>query len=205
MAENSRNCGVSIETGVDVDEDPTCGIRGLMLRDGPSERNQYGALVNGISVKFLVLGDYGHFTNSKDFRHEGNIFTDLNSLGSNPDFTPRQHKVRAEDERNTNSDSVIANTSSNDRITPYNPLGLSLPGNHRFNSLYLVTRVIQCATFPSSERIQFCLAPYIRCLIIELAPILNATMPLCTIAEPFVWHRDEGTGSASVIKRRAKG
>ena len=121
------------------------------------------------------MGDYGHFTDSKEFSCEGNLFADLQSLSLTVDIAPRQHKL-----------------SSMYYAMPWHPMGfghfesfkpllLSLPNHDDFKSLlstlstrltdrYLVTEVIQCPPDPRQ-------------------PGSNITTPLYSVAKPFVWHR----------------
>ncbi|KAL4072382.1 heterokaryon incompatibility protein-domain-containing protein, partial [Scleroderma yunnanense] len=183
---STGNCGIRIEvfrcpglgslpgkwTDFDVHRtiDPSHDMRGLMIRH---RWGDYKALVDGTPVRFLVtpngtkvilqrqLGDYGYFTDSKDFHCEGNIFADFKSLASEPVITPKQHKIDAMDVSYTDGDYVITPHRSSTYGYPqfylHKPLGLALPNNHHFNSLltslstqltnrYLVTRVIQCTT-----------------------------------------------------------
>ncbi|KAL4064815.1 heterokaryon incompatibility protein-domain-containing protein [Scleroderma yunnanense] len=258
MWESSKICGVRIDVfpylgfrdrsdewkcfDADRTNDPNRDMRGLMIRHGPTGmwERRYTLLVDGISMNFssapdgiINLGDYGHLAESGDFRHEGNIFTDLNSHTSEIDITPRQHNIRAKHGYNTASDYVMAHQYKDDipvgtSVTLYKPLGLSLPSNHHFNSLltsfstrltnrYLVTMVIQCATDPSSETPSQSPAGPCECesmyselfhiqihyWIIGSVPRLgtnrsNIKTPLCTIAKPLAWHRDDGAGSASM-------
>ncbi|KAL4068376.1 heterokaryon incompatibility protein-domain-containing protein [Scleroderma yunnanense] len=193
---------------------PDCDIRGLMIPHSPTNMfdTSYTLLVDGVSMEFsrapdgIKLGDYGYFTDTEDFCCEGNIFADLRSLALGSDITPRHHKIDEKYRYNADGDYIEAHDPEflDDSVTLYKPLGLSVPSNHDFNSLlaslstrltnrYLVIRVIHCATVPSSEpsRQWPLLARLYR------SPIFNPTTPLCTIAKPFVWHRDEGTGSAS--------
>ncbi|KAL4070148.1 heterokaryon incompatibility protein-domain-containing protein [Scleroderma yunnanense] len=184
--ESLRNCGVKIEvprysyngpdkwTAFDVEgtNDPNCDMRDLMMPHSPRNlsKSRYTLLVDGVSVEFsrapkgINLGDYGYLTSSDDFHFEGNIFSDLKSLCSEPDITPRQHKINKKNGYHTNSDYVEAHSSiSNDvPVTLYRPLGLSLPSNPDFKSSlaslsmrltnrYIITRVIQCATAPSNR------------------------------------------------------
>ena len=154
-----------------------------MLRDCPLGSG-YGLLVDGVFMKFSLapngikvssnifyvlcesylreqLGDYGQFTDSKEFCYEGNIFDDFQSIASKANITPKKHKISDVD-TNTNRDRVTTCSLGHD-LTLYEPFGLSLPSHHDFNSLltspstrfinrYLVTRVIQCAPYPSSRR-----------------------------------------------------
>lgn len=87
------------------------------------------------------LGDYGHFSDSGDFRLQGNLFTDLIP---EIDIIPRQQQVSMR--RNFVIEVIIA-----DRC-------LSLPSNRAFNSSlaslsprltneYIVTRVVQCPRY----------------------------------------------------------
>ena len=80
------------------------------------------------------LGDYGYFTDSKQFFSQGNLFSDFKFHISEADITPRRKTVTG--------DGVVNNTDS------------SLPNNPAFNSslaslapqlmnAYLVTRVVQ--------------------------------------------------------------
>ncbi|KAL4075403.1 heterokaryon incompatibility protein-domain-containing protein [Scleroderma yunnanense] len=194
--ENSGNCGVKIEVsqypyngsggwaGFNAEGtiDPNCDMRGLMIPH--SSRNGLQSLtfvlrVDGACKEFsqapkgIKLGDYGHFTDSKNFCCEGNIFADLRSLTSESVITPRHHKIGY----NTDGDHVNAYSSPPDvSVTLRKPLGLSLPSHQNFNSLlaslstrltnrYLVIRVIQCAT-----------------------STFDPTTPLCTFARPLVWN-----------------
>ncbi|KAL4078659.1 heterokaryon incompatibility protein-domain-containing protein [Scleroderma yunnanense] len=223
--ENSRSYGVRIEgfrylgfssvagkwTGFDVGRtnDLNRDMRGLMMR---YRWGDYKALVDEVSVGFLPapngtkLGDYGRFTDSNDFCCQGNIFADLESLGSEPDITPRQHTICATHITYKDGDYVITPHRSSPSDYPqfylYKPLGLSLPNNRHFNSLltslstrlankYLVTRAIQCATYYSwTQSGQFshhpCEHPRLFC---TLPSTSDPTTPLCTIEKPFVWHR----------------
>ncbi|KAL4069937.1 heterokaryon incompatibility protein-domain-containing protein [Scleroderma yunnanense] len=204
---------------VEGTDDPDCDMRGLMLchRSSKWSGGRYMLLADGVSVEFTStpdgakLGDYGHFVNSKDFRCEGNVFADLKSLSLNADLTPRQYKILAKDEHEM-TDWVLVhhglNLSASDKFFYlYKPVGLSLPRHHHLNSLladlstrltnkYLITRVVQDV----SPRAPTCFISCVHCLIIGLVMDTNRPMirtPLCTIEQPFVWHRDGGPGSAS--------
>ncbi|KIM63952.1 hypothetical protein SCLCIDRAFT_675320 [Scleroderma citrinum Foug A] len=100
------------------------------------------------------------------------------------DITPRRHEV---------SFMVAFNLTDSSPLDLYKPLILSLPSNDDLKSLltsfstrltnrYLVTSIIQCLPDP-------------------LEPGSNITTPLYTIAKPFVWHRNESTGS--VLEERS--
>ncbi|KAL4067442.1 heterokaryon incompatibility protein-domain-containing protein [Scleroderma yunnanense] len=171
----------------------------------------------------IKLGDYGHFMDSKDFRCEGNIFVDLKSLASKVNATPRQHRICSKDGRNTDSDYVIAHQSNaffDGPVTLHRPLGLSLPSSRHFNSLlvslstrltnkYLIARVVQCDTVLSREgsrQLSGTVNSY-ECGSLNITIGIDTRMdprststttPLCTIAKPFVWHRNEGTSSTSI-------
>ncbi|KAL4081390.1 heterokaryon incompatibility protein-domain-containing protein [Scleroderma yunnanense] len=233
--ESSRRCGARIEvlryagygnavgkwTGFDVEgtDDPNCDMQGLMIRHKLWRR--YTLLVGGISMKFLPapkgikLGDYGHFTESDNFRCEGNVFIDLKSLSSKADttnITPKQHNVYEKHGCNTDGDYVKVH-QHNDRyhvngppvVTLYKPLGLSLPRNLHFNSFlaslstrlmnrYLVTWVIECATVHSSELSR----QSSRQEISYRSPTLDPTTPLCIIAKPLAWYQNDDNSSALV-------
>ncbi|KIM62503.1 hypothetical protein SCLCIDRAFT_804582 [Scleroderma citrinum Foug A] len=99
-------------------------------------------------------------------------------------------------------------------VTRDRPLYLSLPSNPNFNSLlaslstqltnkYLITRVIECATdHPGEWSGQFDCPPhsYIQSSSTQLSrgsafgldtDISRTITPLCTIAKPFIWYRDD--------------
>ncbi|KAL4073003.1 heterokaryon incompatibility protein-domain-containing protein [Scleroderma yunnanense] len=178
-----------------------------------------------LAPRGIKLGDYGGLTDSEDFLCEGNIFTDLRSLASQTVVAPRQHRVDQMDEYNMNSDYVEAHNTNflGVPVVLYQPHALSLPINHDVNTLlaslsthltneYLVTRVIQCANVPpsqsstlSSRRVKSYICgstctqlfhTFGQRLIVELAPKVNPTTPLCIFSKPFIWHLAEGAGSA---------
>ncbi|KAL4069895.1 hypothetical protein V8B97DRAFT_557887 [Scleroderma yunnanense] len=114
MWENSRACGVRIDafwypgfgnasgecTGFDVERvnDRSHDMRGSL----DTRLSEWLELfVDGVSVKVLLalvvikLGDYGYFTDSRDFCCEGNIFTDFKCLPSELFITPGRHKISA--------------------------------------------------------------------------------------------------------------
>ncbi|KAL4070146.1 heterokaryon incompatibility protein-domain-containing protein [Scleroderma yunnanense] len=196
-------------------DDPRCDMGGLMIPHSPKNlfKSRYTLLVDGVSVEFsqasngIKLGDYGYLTSSDDFRREGNIFSDLKFIGSELGITPTYHQINQKYGYNTDNNCVEAHNSISYRgpVTLYKPCGLSLPSNPGFTSLlaslstrltnrYLVTRVIQCTTVPSSESSrQFSHHPSSH------KPLaLDSKTPLCTIAKPFVWHQDKGAGSVSM-------
>ncbi|KAL4074495.1 heterokaryon incompatibility protein-domain-containing protein [Scleroderma yunnanense] len=218
--ESSRNCAVRIEAlrhpdvgklsgewsdfDVDRTDDPSCDMRGLMI-DRPWLRT-YGLLVDGVFTKFsqapigIKLGDFGRWRYPNYFHCEGNIFEDLETLASELDITPRQHKICAKNPQHTDGDYVTAPEL-------YKPLGLSLPRSHHFNSLlaslstrltnrYLVTRVMQC---PAEHTSRWQSRP--AGLYGDRRSDTNGSsieIPLCTIGKPLVWHRDKRTGSVLV-------
>ena len=99
------------------------------------------------------------------------------------DITLRQHKL-------SSMDRVMAwNRTYFRHLNLYKPLMLSLPSNDDLKSLltlfstrltnrYLVTRIIRCLPDPCQ-------------------PGSNITTPLYSVAKPFVWHRNQSTGSVS--------
>jgi len=99
------------------------------------------------------------------------------------DITPRLHKI-------STMDCVTAwHRTDVNNLDLYKPLMLSLPSHDDLKALltslstrlvngYLVTRVIQCSLHPFQPR-------------------STITIPLYTVAKPFVWHRDERAGSVS--------
>ena len=123
-----------------------------------------------------IAGGYGHFTDSKKFCCEGNLSESLSLM---VDITPIQHNDDL-----SSTDHVIAwsgtnDSRNNDPITLFRPLMLSLPSNDDLKLLltsfstgltnrYLVTWVIQ-----------------------------NQDPSYYSVAKPFVWHRNESTGSVS--------
>ncbi|KIM50494.1 hypothetical protein SCLCIDRAFT_1225311 [Scleroderma citrinum Foug A] len=146
MWKSSRMCAVKLElfhdagfgdvsgdwTAFDADgtDDPGCDWRGLMILDQPRKYHSYET--NGIPTNFLTapdgikLGDYGHFTDPKEFCCEGNLFADLESLSSMADISPRQHGI-------SSKDCVVSLlTSFSTRLT----------------DRYLVTEIIQCRPDP---------------------------------------------------------
>ncbi|KIM61687.1 hypothetical protein SCLCIDRAFT_864293 [Scleroderma citrinum Foug A] len=154
-----------------------------MIRHSPSEQDSCELLVDGVSMKFsralnnIKLGDYGHFTDSKDFRREGNLLelADPKSLSLNAAIIPRQHKIYE-----------LGWHHHDGLIKLYKPLGLSLPSNDHFKSFllslstrltnrYLVTRVIQCPPQPGQPG--------------------SDTIYWYNFTKPLVWHRNEGAGS----------
>ena len=121
------------------------------------------------------LGDYGHFTDSKEFCCEGNFFIDLELPSLMADITPRQHKISSMVRRKADNMNMVYDDL-------HKLLMLSLPSNNDLKSLltslstrltnrYLVTRVIQYSDGPGP------------CV--------------CDIARPFVWYRNESASSAS--------
>ena len=173
-----------------------------MLCDVPSKPRQT-LQVDGIWMKFTLahqgiqvstylsynawisreqLGDYGYFSDSGHFHHQGNLFTDVKHLIPEVDTIPRQQEMRPGLDSNTE---VVDNYC------------LSLPSNHTFHSLlaslsprftnkYLVTRVVQC------RRGEYCVG--ILGLVSDgrlvWGPNVGTTMTFCTIRKPFVWHLD---------------
>ena len=134
------------------------------------------------------MGDYGRFTDRKDFCREGNIFTALESLHLNEGITSRQHEVSQKGQ--VQLDRVWAHFAGPvwDSVKLYKPLCLSLPTNDvvktlltvlsiRLANRYLVTRVIQCPRDPDWAD--------------------SSILPLCAFAKPIVWSRSEGAGSVS--------
>jgi len=121
----------------------------------------------------------------EDFRCEGNIFTDLESLPLKEGITPRQHKVSQKGEE---GNYVLARLNEVAFIELYKPLCLSLPINDDVKTLltslsirltngYLVTMVIHCPPdppWPGSGR---------------------STTSFCTFVKPFIWSRSEGVDS----------
>ncbi|KAL4072751.1 heterokaryon incompatibility protein-domain-containing protein [Scleroderma yunnanense] len=195
MWESSRKCGVRIEAfqcpvscnvpdewigfNVEGTNGPNRDMRGLMIASG---LNQYELLVDGVLMEFSLapdgvkLGDYGHFTDSKDFHREGNIFSDFNFPVPVLEFTSNIQY---------NPTGFIENKGFLHKPL----LSLSLPRNDYFNRLltlfstqlinrYLITRVIQ---YPKWDTNSF-----------------STTEPLCTIEKPLVWHRNEHTDPPSV-------
>ena len=174
-----------------------------MILDGPGKYGGY--TVDGVPGNFWVapdgikvsrhafhtmfltlreqLGDYGHFTESKEFCCEGNLFSDPEPLSLMVDITPRQHEIFS-------MGRILARNPTNFRLLNlYKPLILSLPSNDDLKSLltscstrltnrYLVTRIVQCPP----DRLQ---------------PGSNITTPLYSVAKPFVWHRNKIAGSVS--------
>ncbi|KIM53204.1 hypothetical protein SCLCIDRAFT_1223016, partial [Scleroderma citrinum Foug A] len=146
MWKSSRMCAVKLELfddpsfgdvsgewtafHVDGTDDPSCDWRGLMILDQPRKYNIYET--HGIPTNFLTardgvkLGDYGHFTDSKEFCCEGSLFSDLESLSLMADISPRQHKI-----------------SSMDRVE-----SLLTSFSTRLTGRYLVTEIIQCPPDP---------------------------------------------------------
>ncbi|KAL4063530.1 hypothetical protein V8B97DRAFT_1876750 [Scleroderma yunnanense] len=218
---SSRNRGVRIDVfrhpcsvpdkwigfNVEGTDDPNRDMRGLMIPLSPRTctfRSSYTLLVDGVSMKFwrapneIKLGDYGYLTDSEEFCCEGNIFTALRSLAFQSDATSNQHKIEQEDGYNTDGNHIEVHDSERFgvSVTLYKPLGLSLQSNHDFNlllaslSTQLVNRYL-IETVISSERTWVSRDFF--------APsTFDPTTPLCTISKPFVWHRDEGVGAASV-------
>ncbi|KIM59675.1 hypothetical protein SCLCIDRAFT_991453 [Scleroderma citrinum Foug A] len=142
--------------------------------------------------KGIKLGDYGCFTDFRDFCHEGNIFAALESLHSNEGIAPRQHLVSQKGQ--VQLDHVWAHFAGPsdsmklDSVKLYKPLCLSLPTNDAVKTLltvlsiqlphrYLVTRVIQCP--PDTDWAD------------------SSIQPLCAFAKPIIWNRNEGAGSVS--------
>ena len=126
------------------------------------------------------MGDYGHFTDSKEFCREGNLFADLEPL-SMADI--RKHKLSFQ------SSTVSHWPDFNRRVNLHDSLILLLPSNDNFRSLLtslstrltnrcLVTRIIQCLPYPHQ-------------------PGSNFTTSLYSVAKPFVWHRNESARSGS--------
>ncbi|KAL4070215.1 hypothetical protein V8B97DRAFT_1871798 [Scleroderma yunnanense] len=207
---------------VEGTNDSNYDIWGLMIPYSPRTyvfQSSYTLRVDGVTMKFSLapkgvkLGDYGHLTDYEDFRYEGNVFADLTL---EPNITARRHKIENEHGYNTDNDYVKAHRSDllGVSVSLHKPLGLSLPNDLGFNSSlvslsnrltnkYLITRVVQCVPVPSSEWSSHDASPY-RCesmytqLFHTLVTGLYSTTPFCKIAKPFVWHRDEGAGSASV-------
>ncbi|KIM67995.1 hypothetical protein SCLCIDRAFT_997108 [Scleroderma citrinum Foug A] len=164
-----------------------------MIPHCPSKQDSYELLMDGVSMKFsyapneIKLGDYGHFTESEDFRCEGNLFADLRSLSLNANVTPKHHRISERGGHQRESGVVRAYHHADGFTTLYRPLGLSLPSHDDFNSLlvslstrltnrYLVTRVIQCLSDPRR-------------------PGSGIKTRWYNTAKPFVWHRNEGAGS----------
>jgi len=134
----------------------------------------------------VQLGDYGCFTDCKDFCCEGNIFSDLESaLPLKERITPWQHKVSEKGGYQREGSYVLARLNEDAFIELYKPLCLSLPINDDVKILltslstqstngYLVTRVIQCPPdprWPDSSR---------------------STSSFCTFVKPFIWNRNAG-------------
>ena len=164
------------------------------------------------------LGDYGYFGNS-GFHCEGNIFDHCNSCSSDADISPKQHRIDEQRGYNTDGGPVrvgqqgLSGLSGGIQVTLYKPIGLSVPSNDlvnsilafpsaRFTNRYLVTRIIQCDQVTKHQGLfsepTYTEVFHIMCLIVELGPIFNVGIPLCTFAKPFVWHRDhENASSAS--------
>ncbi|KAL4062633.1 heterokaryon incompatibility protein-domain-containing protein [Scleroderma yunnanense] len=213
--ESSGNCGVRIDAfrypynepdncrGFDVvgTNDPICDIRGLMITHSPgNEFRRYTLLVDGAAMEWslapkgIKLGDYGCFTVSEDFRCEGNIFSDPESLAMMLNIFPKQHKIDADSKQSTDSNYVEVRRFP-DTLRLYKPLGLSLPSNHdvisllislstRLTNKYLVVSLIQCTTMTVSGGPSF-------------TSTIDPTTPLCIFRKPFIWHRGEDAGSAS--------
>ncbi|KAL4082132.1 heterokaryon incompatibility protein-domain-containing protein [Scleroderma yunnanense] len=200
---------------VEGTDDSNCDIRGLMMRHSPRNGMQivdsYPLCVDGAYMEFsrapsgIKLGDYGYFTDSENFSCEGNIFADFGqNLASVPDITPRQHKISQMYGQNTDHDYVETH-GSGFLVALYKPLGLSLPSDRDVNSFlaslsteltnkYLVVGLIKCVTVPPSELSR---QPSHRASAYR-SSTFHLTEPLCIIRKPFVWHRDEGVGPASV-------
>ena len=124
------------------------------------------------------LGDYGNFTDSKEFCYEGNLFADLESLSLKVDVTPRQHEISSKDHV------TVWNRTNERYLDLYNPRMQSLPSNDDLKSLltslstrltnrYLITRVIQYSKDSCSSTM--------ACLY--------------SVAKPFTWYRNESAGS----------
>jgi len=82
---------------------------------------------------------------SKEFRCEGNLFADLESLTLKADITPKQHKP-------SSMDGVVAwNLTDGRHLCLYNPLILSLPSNDDLKSLLtsLSTRLTNRYSHPA--------------------------------------------------------
>jgi len=135
------------------------------------------------------LGDYGHFTDSKEFSCEGNLFADLESHSIKMGITPRRHEISSDDY-------VLARTWTPIHFLHlYKPLMLSLSSHGDLKSLlasfptrltnrYLVTRIIQCPPDPWQ-------------------PGPNITTPLYSVAKPFIWYQNESVGSVCGKSRQA--
>lgn len=160
------------------------------------------------------LGDYGYFTKSKHFYPEGNILTDLKSQSSKADITPRQHKIFEINEYDTHTTCAMPQESKvfSDFLTLYKPIGLSLPNHKDFYLLlthfstqlankYLVTRIIQCTSEHCRHTELFYLYPisdYCIASSLDSNGSMNSHVPLCTIAQPYIWHKIEGAGWINV-------
>ncbi|KIM51524.1 hypothetical protein SCLCIDRAFT_1224464 [Scleroderma citrinum Foug A] len=178
--------------GVDGTYDPNRDWQGLMIRHHPREWDGCEIRVDGVDMKFsyapneMKLGDCGHFTDSKDFFCEGNLFADLKSLSLTANITPRQHNMSERCWYWNNDDSVKRLFCGNGFNKLYKLLGQSLPSNDDLNSLlaslstrctnkYLITTVVQCPPDPRQPD--------------------SGTTHWYKIVKPFVWHRNEGAGS----------
>ena len=128
------------------------------------------------------LGDYGYFSDSGQFHHQGNLFTDVKRLIPEVDTVPRRQEVRPGFDSNTE---VVDDCC------------LSLPSNHTFHSSlsslspqfinqYLVTRAVQCRRRESCICILF-LMPDGR---LVWGPNAGTTMTFCTIRKPLAWYLD---------------
>ncbi|KAL4074695.1 heterokaryon incompatibility protein-domain-containing protein [Scleroderma yunnanense] len=229
MWESPRSCGVKLEifpyshngpdkwTGfaVERNNDPNCGLQGLMIRDSSSEQNLYKLFVDKVPMELspalegIELGDYGYLADPEDFQCEGNLFADLKSMISESDIIPRQHEIYSRHRFDGDSDYVVAfhhnPWAERPSVFLYKPLGLSLPNDHHFNSLlsslstrlinrYLVTRVIRCPTEQSNDIPEECThicTQLFHTFYPSLDTNTSMTTHLCTIAKPFVWLRVE--------------
>ncbi|KIM53466.1 hypothetical protein SCLCIDRAFT_436680 [Scleroderma citrinum Foug A] len=135
----------------------------------------------------IKLGDYGHFTDSEDFRCEGNLFDDLKSLSLKANITSRRHKISERGGCQSEGGVVRAHHYSGGFTELYQPLGLSLLTDDVFKSL-LVSRSTRLTN------------RYLITIVIQCLPNLprpgSGTTHLYDIAKPFVWHRNKGAGSA---------
>ncbi|KAL4070150.1 hypothetical protein V8B97DRAFT_537929 [Scleroderma yunnanense] len=202
---NSRNRGVRINAfrsrymgpgkwiGVKVEEsnDLPRDVRGLMI---PYQVGATSSLrVDGVSMEFsrarapngIKLGDYGYFTDEV-FHRVGNI--SVTTL-------KRHHKISDPYGGNTDSDCVKARYRD---VELFKPVGISIGINGHVKSWldrhsveltnkYLVTMVIQCAAAPSSGDTRS-----------DRSRRSGPTTPFCLFKQPFVWHRNEDSGFASV-------
>ncbi|KIM61740.1 hypothetical protein SCLCIDRAFT_867081 [Scleroderma citrinum Foug A] len=154
---NSGICGIKLEvfqdSSVDIvshewagfDVDGTYDLnrdwRGLMMPHCPSKQHSE-LLVDGVSMNFsytpnnVMLGDYGHLTDSEDFCCEGNLFADIKSLSLKANITPRQHKI-SQTYGHRGHGIVHAFGHDGSSFLIYSPLGLSLPRDDDFISLSL--------------------------------------------------------------------